>query len=32
VTFNAGGIPSGVYMVRMEAGGRIMTSKLTLLK
>ncbi len=32
VTFNAAGIPSGVYMVRMEAGGRIMTSKLTLLK
>jgi hypothetical protein len=32
VTFNAAGIPSGVYMVRMEAGGQIMTSKLTLLK
>ncbi len=32
VTFNAAGIPSGVYIVRLEAGGRIMTSKLTLLK
>ena len=32
VTFNAAGIPSGVYIVRMEAGGRIMTNKLTLLK
>ncbi len=32
VTFNAAGIPSGVYIVRLEAGGRIMTNKLTLLK
>jgi hypothetical protein len=32
VTFNAAGIPSGVYIVRLEAGGQIMTSKLTLLK
>jgi hypothetical protein len=32
ITFNAAGIPSGVYIVRMEAGGRIMTNKLTLLK
>ncbi len=32
VTFNAAGIPSGVYIVRMEAGGQIMTNKLTLIK
>jgi hypothetical protein len=32
VTFNAAGIPSGVYIVRLEAGGQLMTSKLTLLK
>lgn len=31
-TFNAAGIPSGVYIVRLEAGGQIFTSKLTLLK
>jgi hypothetical protein len=32
VSFNAAGLPSGVYMVRLEAGGQIMTKKLTLLK
>lgn len=32
VTFNAAGIPSGVYIVRLEAGGQLFTSKLTLLK
>jgi hypothetical protein len=32
VTFNAAGIPSGVYIVRLEAGGQLMTSKLTLIK
>jgi hypothetical protein len=31
-TFNAAGLPSGVYMVRLEAGGQVMTRKLTLLK
>jgi len=31
-TFNAVGLPSGVYMVRLEAGGQVMTRKLTLLK
>jgi len=32
VTFNAAGLPSGVYMVRLEAGGQLMVRKLTLLK
>jgi len=32
VTFNAAGIPSGVYIMRLEAGGQTMTGKLTLLK
>ncbi len=31
-TFNATGLPSGVYVVRLEAGGQVLTSKLTLLK
>jgi len=32
VAFNAAGLPSGVYMVRLEAGGQVMVRKLTLLK
>ena len=32
VSFNAAGLPSGVYMVRLEAGGQVLTTKLTLLK
>src|SRR5690606_19356444 len=32
VTFDAAGLPSGVYMVRLEAGGQVMVRKLTLLK
>ena len=32
VRFDASGLPSGVYLVRLEAGGEVMTSKVTLLK
>ena len=32
INFNAAGLPSGVYMVRLEAGGQVMVRKLTLLK
>jgi hypothetical protein len=32
VAFNAAGLPSGVYMVRLEAGGQLMVRKLTLIK
>jgi protocatechuate 3,4-dioxygenase beta subunit len=32
IAFNAAGLPSGVYMVRLEAGGQLMVRKLTLLK
>jgi protocatechuate 3,4-dioxygenase beta subunit len=32
LAFNAVGLPSGVYMVRLEAGGQVMVRKLTLLK
>lgn len=32
VAFDAAGLPSGVYMIRMEAGGQVLVRKLTLLK
>jgi hypothetical protein len=32
VNFNAVGIPSGVYVVRMVAGGQVITGKVTLVK
>jgi len=32
VTFNATGIPSGVYMVRMSAGGQVFSGKVALVK
>ncbi len=31
-TFNADGLPSGMYLVRLEAGGQVMTRKMSLVK
>ncbi len=31
-TFEADGLPSGVYLVRLEAGGRVQTQQITLMK
>jgi hypothetical protein len=32
IQWNAGDLPSGVYVVRLDAGGEVHTSKVTLLK
>ena len=32
ISFNAQGLPSGLYLVRMEAGGGVQTQRVTLLK
>jgi hypothetical protein len=32
VTFDASGLASGVYLVRLEAGGQVFTRRMTLVK
>ena len=32
MTFNASGLPSGVYVMRLQSGGQVLTRRMMLLK